>query len=344
MGKSNGILLFLKGMAMGAADVVPGVSGGTIAFITGIYEELLSTISALKPSALRVWKNEGFGAFWKAINGNFLLVLLSGIVVSILSLSKVIHYLLLHQPIAVWSFFFGLIVASIYYIGKQIPKRNFEAFMGLIIGALFVLMVSMMPPLSTSDNFAYLFISGFLASTAMILPGISGSFILLILGSYSVIIGALSGITTDPSQSLKVLLPAILGVVTGLMVSARAMYYLLNKYQNFIMALLTGFLIGSLYKVWPWKETELIYDKETQLPTNFFRYSQGDYQSATAYLQQYPDQAENIKVLTERNISPNCYEYLNLNTPAEILTAIGASILGFSLIFIIEKIAQKKHV
>ncbi len=344
MGKSNGLLLFLKGMAMGAADVVPGVSGGTIAFITGIYEELLNTISALKPTALKVWKNEGFGAFWKAINGNFLLVLLSGIVVSILSLSKVIHYLLLHQPIAVWSFFFGLIVASIYYIGKQIPKWNAEAIIALILGALFVFFVSILPPLSQSDNFGFLFISGFLASTAMILPGISGSFILLILGSYSVIIGALSGITTDPSHSLKVLLPAILGVVIGLMVSARAMSYLLTQFPNFMMALLTGFLVGSLYKVWPWKETLKIYDKNTQSQLDFIEYSGGNYQSASAYFQNFPNKAEDIKILTERNISPSCYEILNINTSTDLWWAILSGIIGFSLIFIIENLAQKKHV
>ncbi len=332
-------------MAMGAADVVPGVSGGTIAFITGIYEELLKTISNFNFKALKVWKEKGFSAFWKEINGTFLVVLVAGIITSLLSLAKLINYLLIHQPILVWSFFFGLIVASIYYIGKQIQSWNFSAILGILIGTLTVVFISILPPMSSSDSVWFLFISGFLASTAMILPGISGSFILLILGSYSMVIGAISQISTNPTYALSILAPVGFGVVAGLLVSSKTIYYLLQKFENFMMALLTGFLVGSLYKVWPWKETLLIFNKESKSPIDFSKFTDNQYHSATAYLKNNPDTDTHIfKILTERNISPQTYEMMNINTSPNIALAILCAFIGFSLIFIIEFVAKKKDV
>ncbi len=330
---------------MGAADVVPGVSGGTIAFITGIYNELLNSISQLKPSALKTWKDKGFNAFWESINGNFLLFLTAGIVTSLISLSKVISYLLHYYPIWVWAFFFGLIVASIIYIGKQIQSWNKEAFVGLILGTLFVIGVSMIPPSASSDNFLYLFMAGFLASTAMILPGISGSFILLILGSYSLIINAIGDISTHPKEALTILGPTILGVIAGLLLMSKFLAYLLERFTNFMMALLTGFLIGSLQKVWPWKKTLEVFDKSSQENVSFSEYTQGKFQSISAYLSNVSEtNAPELKVLKEENISPMDYAHLNFDTSSQLMPAIISFIVGFSLIFIIEYLAKEKDV
>ena len=186
------LLLFLKGMAMGAADVVPGVSGGTIAFISGIYEELLDSIRSINLQALKVLKSQGLAKFWQAINGNFLLVLFSGIIFSIASLAKLVSYLLAEQPILIWSFFFGLIVASIIYIFRQLPHLRWQEWVGLWSGTIVALAVSFAPRMQGSEDLFILFCAGAVAICAMILPGVSGSFILLLLGVYPIIIGAIS--------------------------------------------------------------------------------------------------------------------------------------------------------
>ena len=209
------LLLFLKGMAMGAADVVPGVSGGTIAFISGIYEELLDSIRSVNLQALKVLKNEGPAKFWQVINGNFLLILFSGIIFSIASLAKLVSYLLAEQPILIWSFFFGLIVASIIYIFRQLPHLRWQEWVGLWIGTIVALGVSFAPRMQGTDDLFALFCAGAVAICAMILPGVSGSFILLLLGVYPIIIGAVSDFNT------QILLVFILGCGCGLMAFSR---------------------------------------------------------------------------------------------------------------------------
>lgn len=241
--------LLLKGIAMGAADVVPGVSGGTIAFITGIYEELLATIAGINLTTFKTLKTDGVKGFWKAINGNFLLPLICGIAISIVSLAHAVTYALENHPLLVWGFFFGLVVASTIVVGKTIKKWNFKLFVSLILGAAFAFWITTLNPGEGSSQSWYIFVSGVLAICAMILPGISGAFILLLLGSYNTILTAI--------KSLDVTTAAIfaIGCVTGLLSISKLLSWAFKHYHNLMISVLTGFLIGSLNKLWPWKNT-----------------------------------------------------------------------------------------
>ncbi|APD07767.1 hypothetical protein UJ101_02267 [Flavobacteriaceae bacterium UJ101] len=329
--------IYLRGLAMGAADVVPGVSGGTIAFITGIYDTLLESINNINPSLFTLFKKDGIAAVWKKINGNFLIALIAGIATSILSLAKILHYLMIHHPIPLWAFFFGLIVASIIYVGKEIQSWNISSILGLILGAVFVFYLSIMPPFGSSDSWWYLLLCGIIASCAMILPGISGSFILLLLGAYSVIISAISKLSSLDPEAIRIVALVGMGALIGLASFSRLLKFLLEKFHNSTIAVLTGFLLGSLWKIWPWKTTSEVFVKEKGvLALNDLT---TDYQSLTAYLQQNPT-IEGIKPYQEDNILPNTYEAVNHIDP-NIGLAIVFAILGFGLIFGIEFIAKK---
>ncbi|MCB9201724.1 MAG: DUF368 domain-containing protein [Flavobacteriales bacterium] len=319
---------------MGAADVVPGVSGGTIAFISGIYEELLQSISNINPSVITSLKNEGLAETWKKINGNFLVVLLSGIGTSIVLLAKLVTHLLQYYPVPVWSFFFGLIVASIIYVGKQQKKWNFSSILSLILGAVFVVCISSMPPLSASNSMIFLFFAGFIAVCAMILPGISGSFILLLLGAYGIIMNAVH------EFDFGIIVPVAIGAVVGLLTFSKLLSFLLKKFHNTMIGVLVGLLIGSLYKVWPWKTTELVFDKEHNqvIPINEL---DENLRSLNVYTSRLSEKSELLPYI-EKNVSPNAYSLLNQNIDSGLISAIIASLVGFSLIFIIEFIASKK--
>ena len=247
-------MLLLKGMAMGAADVVPGVSGGTIAFISGIYEELLETINSVNLGALKTLKKEGVKAAWKSINGNFIVTLFLGIGISIASLAKLISYLLEAHPILIWSFFFGLVLASIVYVGKQVKSWNVGTMVSLIIGTGVAFWITILPPLSSSNELWFIFVSGMIAICAMILPGISGAFILLIMGSFPAILKAIV------DKNLLTIGVFMAGAVIGLLSFSRVLKWMFTKYHDVTIAILTGFLIGSLNKLWPWKiNKELLY-------------------------------------------------------------------------------------
>ena len=256
------IWLFLKGLAMGAADVVPGVSGGTIAFITGIYTELLDSIKIINLNALKILFRDGVPAFWKAINGTFLLTLLSGILIALITLARGIHYLLLNHPIWVWSFFFGLIVASCWHIGKEIPRWRWQELAALAAGAIIAAWISVASPTQIEATPMIVFLAGSVAICAMILPGISGSFILLLMGLYEPILGAVKAL------DLGIMGLFAVGAGLGLMLFSRLLSWLLHHYQSVMFALLTGFMAGSLVKVWPWKETLLtrINSKGVEVP------------------------------------------------------------------------------
>lgn len=248
------LLLLLKGMAMGAADVVPGVSGGTIAFISGIYEELLETINSVNLGALKTLKNEGIKAAWKSINGNFIVTLFLGIGISIASLAKLISYVLEAHPILIWSFFFGLVLASILYVGKQVKSWNAGSIVSLIIGTGLAFWITILPPLSSSNELWFIFVSGMIAICAMILPGISGSFILLLMGSYQTVLGAVK------DKEFFTIVVFMLGAIMGLLSFSKVLKWMFAKYHDLTIAVLTGFLIGSLNKLWPWKiNKELLY-------------------------------------------------------------------------------------
>ncbi len=297
------LIIGLKGVAMGAADVVPGVSGGTIAFISGIYEELLQSISNINLGLFKTFKNEGFSKAWKQLNGNFLISLFIGIFISILSLAKIISWLLESHPILVWSFFFGLVSASIIYIAKQIKKWQVISFVLLIIAALVAYKITILPPLvSENSSMLFLFLAGAIAICAMILPGISGSFILVLLGAYKPILAAVS------VRDIKVIIVVGLGAIVGLLSFSRLLKWLFANYKNFTLAALTGFIIGSLNKIWPWKKI-LTYRTNShgeQVPFN------------------------------EQSISPFSYE-----GDPQLLYATLLAILGFSVILLLEKLANK---
>ncbi len=246
---SSLFIVFCKGLAMGAADVVPGVSGGTIAFISGIYERLLAAIAACTPAKL-LWLCQGrWRETWTAIDGTFLLVLMAGIFTSIASLARLISYLLVAWPELIWSFFFGLILVSIWLVGQQIGRWNAGTVAALIGGAVFAYLITVAVPLQWEATPLMLFLAGSIAICAMILPGISGSFILLLLGLYTTVLNAVKGF------DVALLGIFMLGCVAGLLCFSRLLGWLLNHVRHITLAFLTGLLIGSLNMVWPWKQT-----------------------------------------------------------------------------------------
>ena len=232
---------------MGSADVVPGVSGGTIAFITGIYDELISTLGNINLSLLKLILKGDFKGFWIKANLKFLLVLFFGIFISIFTLAGVISYLLKYHPEPLWAFFFGLVTASIFYIGKTIEKWDAKVLVSFVLGAVIAFMITIAPPVQMNDNIFYVFMSGAIAVCAMILPGISGSFILLLMGSYSTVIFAIK----DKNLFLLTVFGA--GCVVGILLFSKLLKWLFANYEKIIVSLLTGFLLGSLNKLWPWK-------------------------------------------------------------------------------------------
>lgn len=243
------LLIFLRGVAMGAADVVPGVSGGTIAFISGIYDRLLAAIAACTPDKL-IWLLRGrIAETWRAVDGAFLATLLAGILCSIASLARLITYLLEHHGVLLWSFFFGLILVSVYLVGREISRWNAWTLLAAVAGALFAYVITVASPLALSVTPLNVFLGGCIAICAMILPGISGSFILLLLGLYS---GVLHAVKT---ADLGLLGLFALGCVVGLLSFSRLLSWLLSHARNVTLACLTGLLVGSLNKVWPWKQT-----------------------------------------------------------------------------------------
>ena len=301
---------------MGAADVVPGVSGGTIAFISGIYQELIDTINKVDFTFFPSWKKNGFKIAWQQINGSFLLALLSGIFISILTFSKIITHLLVTQPIMVWSFFFGLVIASIFFVGKQIDKFSIGSISFFLLGTALSYYITIAEPVASPDSYFYLFLSGFIAIIAMILPGISGAFILLLMGSYAVVIGTINHFREGIlSLNFQVIFQAILklgtfaiGAILGLKLFSKVLHWMFDNHRNSTLALLTGFMLGSLNKVWPWKKVI-----STRLDSH------------------------GVEVpFMEKSILPNAFDGDN-----QLFVAILLMIAGFLTIFIVEKIGAK---
>ena len=297
-------VISLKGIAMGAADAVPGVSGGTIAFISGIYEELIKTISGVNLSLFKTLKKEGFSAFWTQLNGNFIVALLSGIIISYVSFMRLAKYLIENHPILIWSFFFELIVASIFFVGKQINKWNAGVVVSIILGALAAYYITTLPTMADNNSSLFLFFAGALAICAMILPGISGSFILVILGAYKTLSDALHDF------DVKKIAIFTFGAIVGLLSFSHILKWLFKHYHNITLALLTGFIFGSLNKIWPWKEVVT-----------------------------WQTTSDGIKTpLVEKSISPFTFD----GNP-QITYAIILMVVGFLTIFILEKIGSKKQ-
>ena len=254
------IMVAVKGACMGAADVIPGVSGGTIAFIMGIYDEFVGSLASINGEALKLLLKGRFSAFWKHINGSFLLSLVAGIGISVIALAGLMQMLLSDFPIQTWAFFFGLIVASSLFIIRGISGWKLSEGLLLVFGILLGAVICTLSPTQTPDGLWFIFLSGALAICAMILPGISGSFILLILGKYEYVLGAISGLVAgvDPGRNLLILGVFGLGAIIGILAFSRFLHWLLARWQKETMIVLAGFIIGSLVKIWPWSNAEAI--------------------------------------------------------------------------------------
>lgn len=298
--------LVLKGAGMGAANVIPGVSGGTIALITGIFEELIDSIKSFDLKAIRLLFTGKLASFARHINLWFLVAVFLGVAISIVSLAKLLDYLFAHYPVYVWAFFFGLILASVYFVGRTIHRWNTSVIISLLIGTGVAVAISVLNPASENDHFLYLLICGVVAVCSMILPGLSGSFVLILLGNYElVMIKAVSNFQVD------ILIPVIIGAAAGLILFSHFLSWIFKKFRDQTISLLTGFILGSLAILWPWKNPVFKLDAAGQVLTK----SDGEMVIAS-YERFIPDTFSN-----------------------EVILAIVYAIIGIIVIWIIEKYA-----
>ncbi|MCE2495684.1 MAG: DUF368 domain-containing protein [Flavobacteriales bacterium] len=297
------IFLTLKGLGMGAADVVPGVSGGTIAFISGIYEELINTLKSIDLNAVKLLFKGKIKDFWKAINGSFLAAVFAGIAISVLSLARVLGYLLENHPVLIWSFFFGLILSSAQPVGRKIQNWNAPVYIATLVGAAIAFYITVATPATTPTALWFVFVSGAIAICAMILPGISGSFILLLLGQYRFILDSISALRAD------VLAAFLAGCAVGLLSFSRLLSWMFARYHDLTVALLTGFMIGSLNKVWPWK--------------NVLSYRTNSHGEEVPFL--------------EESVLPNSFD----GDPQPVV-AVALVVVGFALIYYLDRLSTRK--
>lgn len=302
---SRYIILALKGCAMGMADVVPGVSGGTIAFISGIYEELLDSIRSVNATALKLLLRFRLAEFWHHINGRFLLPVLLGIAIAIFSLARLMTYLLVNHPIGIWSFFFGLIVASALLVAKQIGRWDWRTVLAFVVGAVAAWWITVATPAETPNDWWFVMLSGAIAICAMILPGISGAFILLLLGKYQYIMHAVG------EFNIPVIVVFVIGAAAGIISFSHLLSWLLKHWHDVTVSVLMGFMVGSLNKVWPWKET----------------------------VETYLDSHGVSQPLVQNNVAPGIFEQLT-GQPSLLVQAVLLGIVGFLAIYGIELIAR----
>ena len=295
-------------MLMGAADAVPGVSGGTIAFITGIYEELIYSLKQCSVSALKVLFSSGLKAAWQHINGSFLVALFGGILISILTVSRVVLFLLDNHPILLWSFFFGLILAAVWSVIRHIEKWKVSILVAFLLGVVSAFYVTTITPTTIETSNTIVFLSGMIAICAMILPGISGSFILLLLGMYAPMLTAVKEL-----QYITLSIFAA-GCVTGLLSFSHVLNWMFTHFKTMTLALLGGFMLGSLNKVWPWKQT---------LETMIDRHG------------------KEIPVV-QNNILPHTFENIH-SQPSQLWYAITFMLLGLIMVVVLEKVGQQAN-
>ena len=301
------IWVYLKGVAMGAADVIPGVSGGTIAFITGIYERLINAIKSINFANIKLFFKGKFKEFWKNIDGTFLLCLIAGIVSSLFTLAHVMTYLLDNHPIQIWAFFCGLILASTIFVGRDV-KWNWKTILAFLIFTVsaFYITSPTNTPINSDSAYWYIFLCGAIAICAMILPGISGSFILVLLGQYYFLLEAVK--TFD----IPIILLFVAGALIGILSFSHVLSWLFKHFKMITLASLTGFMLGSLNKIWPWKQT----------------------------LSEYTDKEGVLRPLAEKNVLPSQFESIT-GTNNHLWEAILLLIAGFALIFVFEFISNK---
>lgn len=296
MNISRYVVLALKGCAMGMADVVPGVSGGTIAFISGIYEELLDSIRRFDATALRLLVRLRFAELWNHVNGRFLAPVLLGIAIAIFSLARLMTYLLEHHPIAIWSFFFGLIIASALLVARQVARWNWASLLSFVVGTAAAWWITVATPSETPDTWWFVMLSGAIAICAMILPGISGAFILLLLGKYQYIMQAVGDL------NIPVIVIFVIGAAAGIISFSHLLSWLLKRWHDLTIAALMGFMVGSLNKVWPWKDDP--------------------------------------KGLIQHNVMPGEFETIHNGEPSLLLEAVLLCVAGFLTIYGIEQLAR----
>ncbi len=319
----NKLQLFAKGISMGIAEVIPGVSGGTLAFITGIYEHLLESISAIfKMETIYQLRSRAFKNLWERIDGPFLLSLMLGMLTGVaIGVASVVSLLTKYPPV-IWSFFFGLILGSVVYIGRRIKNWNIYKALGLLCGAGFAWYITGLPIQEAHSSMWYVFLSGAIAISALVLPGISGSFMLLIMGMYLYIIDEnLKGFFQNPGVGkLVVIIVFTAGALTGLISVVRLLHYLLKKHHDLVLSILTGFMLGSLHKIWPWKNVVAWLNKDTH------EIITGPIKQDVAY-----------KIIQTQNVWPDAY---TMSSPM-LTTSIAALLIGVATVLGIEYFAGK---
>ncbi len=310
--------LFFKGIGMGAANVIPGVSGGTIALITGIFEKLINSIKSFNLTAIRLLFTGKFKDFASHVNLGFLAAVLSGVVVSIISLAKLFGFLFTNFPIYIWAYFFGLILASVYFVGKTIHKWSAYTIIMFVLGTAVAIGLTILKPASENSSFLYLIVCGVIAACSMILPGLSGSFVLILLGNYELVM-----INAVNERDFLILLPVVIGAGIGLLAFSNFLSWIFKKFKDQTIALLTGFILGSLSILWPWKHA---FNSANQLlEVNKFG----------AFIDSQGDILEHVKPFNYQQILPD-------NFNSVVFWAIGFILIGMVSIWILEKIAESK--
>lgn len=324
------ILTALKGMGMGIAEVIPGVSGGTIAFITGIYQRLLSAINSFNFSLIGIWKKEGFSGVWKAIDGIFLVSLIIGMGAGLIGGIFVITDLMETHPEPLWGFFFGLVLASVWVLRKEVHEINLKNISFFILGIIIAVVITSLTPVEGSKNLPYVYISGVFAICALMLPGISGSFILLIMGMYTIIIPTLKNVLVSfNSSDIIIIIVFALGCLTGIVSFSRVLTWLFKHKPVVTMATMLGFLVGSVYKIWPWRNITSIADKETGSITRI---------SEIAQLSSL--KKDDYKIISEQLVLPPDYI---MSSPKTTLTIISL-VTGFLFILVLDYFSEKNEV
>lgn len=303
------ISIILKGFAMGAANVIPGVSGGTIALITGIFERIINAIKSFDGTAIKLLFKGKIKELIKHTDLYFLIAVFFGMVASVVSLAKLLEFLFVHYPVFVWAYFFGLILASVYYVGKRINRWSLSVIVTFIVGASSAIVISVLNPAAQNDSFFYLIICGVVAICSMILPGLSGSFILILMGNYELVM-----IQAVNNFDLKILLPVMIGAIGGLIAFSHILSWIYNKHKDQTISVLTGFILGSLGILWPWKNEIYLVDMAGEY---ILKNGEKIVQGSTKYIPE------------------------TFNT--EVIIAISLMIIGIITISLIEKIASTQN-
>ncbi len=300
--------LTLKGFAMGAANVIPGVSGGTIALITGVFEKLINSLKSIDHVALSFLLRGQLRSFASRINFFFLVAIFSGALLSVFTLARLLSYLFSNFPVFIWAYFFGLILASVYFVGKNVEKWKLTVFLIFATGAFLAIWISSMSPAEGNENTLYLVLCGAVAVSSMILPGLSGSFILILMGNYELVaIEAINDLRFD------ILIPVLIGIVAGLLAFSHFLSWIFRNYRDHTLSSLTGFIAGSLLILWPWK-------------TPVFRMN---------------DMGEIVTRTDGSPVIQNYDRFIPETLNGEVIVAFLLMMAGFLTIWLLEKVAEK---